>query len=169
MTGGASDGAAADRFLDEHLLTLMARAAHGAAAEFHTALRRAGVPVPVWQVLSALQGVEDDTVTGLAAACLLQQPTMTKLLDRMVRDGLVHRASDPRDRRVVRIRPTERGRAMLNDLLPLARRHEEEVLARLPAEDAARIKRLLQAIIAEGEQRARRGRRRPSSPALPSR
>ncbi len=147
------------RFVEEDLLALMARAAHDASAEFHGALRAAGVAVPVWQVLAALAGVEDETVTGLAQTCLLQQPTMTKLLDRMVRDGVVARRSDPRDRRVVRIQLTGRGREMLERLVPLARRHEAAVLARLPEEDAARIKSLLRALAdPDGRQGRRRGR-----------
>lgn len=150
------------RFVEEDLLALMARAAHEASAEFHAALRAAGVAVPVWQVLAALSGVEDETVTGLANACLLQQPTMTKLLDRMVRDGQVGRRSDPRDRRVVRIQLTPRGREMLERLVPLAHRHEAAVLARLPEEDAGRIKALLRAL-ADGDGRgAGRRRARPS-------
>ena len=58
--------------------------------------RRRGVGVPVWRVLASLSGSRGETVTGLAEVCLLQQPTMTKLLDRMVRDGLVTRAQDAR-------------------------------------------------------------------------
>ncbi len=96
-------------------------------------------------------------MTSLADACLLQQPTMTKLLDRMVRDGLVARRPDPRDRRVVRIQLVERGRDMLERLVPLARQHEALVLARLPQEDAERIKSLLRALAGRAGPR-RRGR-----------
>ena len=136
------------RFIDDYLLYLLARASHAISAEFHEQLRRRGVAVPVWRVLASLVGGEGETVTGLATVCLLQQPTMTKLLDRMVRDGLVERAQDVRDRRVVRIRLTPRGQTTVTDLLDMARQHEAEVLARHDLADSGPLKELLRAIIA---------------------
>lgn len=146
---------ASTRFIDDYLLYLLARASHVVSAEFHTILRRAGVAVPVWRVLATLAGSPGETVSGLADACLLQQPTMTKLLDRMVRDGLVKRLPDARDRRVVRIQTTPRGETVVNELLASAKKHESEVLARHPELDAMAVKDLLRGMIA----RHRKGRR----------
>ncbi len=140
------DGRADGRFVDDYLLYLMARASHAISAEFHATLRRAGVQVPVWRVLASLSGSEGETVTGLAEACLLQQPTMTKLLDRMVRDGLVKRLPDARDRRVVRIQMTQRGEALVRDLLGAAKAHEADLMARFPDIGAQRLKELLRAM-----------------------
>ena len=86
------------RFIDTYFLYLLARASHLMSASFHDQLRRRGVQIPVWRVLASLVGSpHGETVTGLAEVCLLRQPTMTKLLDRMVRDGLVRRDADARD------------------------------------------------------------------------
>src|SRR5215203_1679934 len=106
-----------DRFIDDYLLYLLARASHLVSSEFHQELRHRGVGVPVWRVLASLVGSErGETVTGLAEVCLLQQPTMTKLLDRLVRDGLVRRSQDGRDRRVVRVGLTPRGETIAREL-----------------------------------------------------
>ncbi|WP_207539768.1 MarR family winged helix-turn-helix transcriptional regulator [Sabulicella rubraurantiaca] len=148
------------RFVDDYLLYLMARASHAISAEFHATLRRAGIQVPVWRVLASLSGsTTGETVTGLAEACLLQQPTMTKLLDRMVRDGLVKRMPDARDRRVVRIAMTPRGEATVRDLLVSAKAHEAELLSRFPDIGANRLKELLRSMAA----RPARGRRREAA------
>lgn len=144
-----------ERFVDDYLLYLMARASHVISAEFYATLRKAGVPVPVWRVLATLTGSPGETVTGLAEACLLQQPTMTKLLDRMVRDGIVKRLPDQRDRRVVRIQMQPRGEQMVRDLLISAKAHEAEVLARFPSVDRMQLKQLLRAMLAKPP-RARR-------------
>src|SRR3954463_8460895 len=109
MTASTPSGPSSQRFIDDYLLYLLARASHLISSEFHEQLRRRGIGVPVWRVLAALVGSPGETVTGLAEVCLLQQPSMTKLLDRMVRDGLVKRTQDSRDRRVVRIALTPRG------------------------------------------------------------
>jgi len=144
------------RFIDDYLLYLMARASHLISAEFHEQLRRRGIGVPVWRVLASLVGSTGETVTGLAEACLLQQPTMTKLLDRMVRDGLVKRSQDTRDRRVVRVVLTARGEMVASDLVQAAKVHEAEVLARHPEAEAMAIKSLLRAIVSR-QSRPRRG------------
>ena len=112
--------------------------------------------MPVWRVLASLVGGEGETVTGLADMCLLQQPTMTKLLDRMVRDGLVRRTQDTRDRRVVRVALTQRGEQMVTELLEAAKRHELELMARHPQAEAAELKELLRNIIGR-HARPRRG------------
>ena len=143
------------RFVDDYLLYLLARASHTISAEFHVSLRRAGLSVPVWRVLASLSGAEPQTVTGLADACLLQQPTMTKLLDRMVRDGLVRRLPDPKDRRVVRIEMTPKGAELVKEPLVAAKRHETMIIERFPSLDGLALKQLLREMIA----RPGRGRR----------
>ena len=138
--------ASPDRFLAGFLPHLLARAAHAAAEGFGAELHRHGVSVPVWRVPAALADGPGETVSALAHACLLQQPTMTKVLDRMVRDGLVERRQDDRDRRLVRVALTGAGAARAADLIALARRHEAEVLARHPR--AGEIRDILRDIAA---------------------
>ena len=147
----ASDHGAAERLLAD----LLADAAHAVVQGFADEMRRRGASLPVWRVLAALAVRPGETVGGLAEACLLQQPTMTKLLDRMVRDGLVARVPDARDRRVVRTALTPRGEAKAADLAAAAARYEAEVLARHP--QAEGIKAVLRDIIA-GSGPARRAR-----------
>ena len=135
---------------------LLARAAHVLTQGFAEVLRRRGTSLPVWRAMAALAADPDQTVGGLAEACLLQQPTMTKLLDRMVRDGLVTRSQDARDRRVLRVALTPEGQAKAAELVAAAERYEAQVLARHP--QAEGIKPVLRDIIARsGPTRRRRG------------
>jgi MarR family transcriptional regulator, organic hydroperoxide resistance regulator len=140
----APSGGPAEEFLPD----LLARAAHMLIRGFAEELRARGASLPVWRALAALLARPSETVTGLAEACLLQQPTMTKLLDRMTRDGLVRRTQDSRDRRVVRVALTPRGAELVIGLLEAAKRHEAEVLARHPETEADDLKGLLRVIIA---------------------
>lgn len=118
---------------------LLARASHALAQGFAGELRRRGASFPVWRVLAALHASPGLTVTALAGACLLQQPTATKLLDRMARDGLVARAPDARDRRVVRVALTPEGQAKAAELVAAAERYEARVLARHPQAAGIRV------------------------------
>jgi DNA-binding MarR family transcriptional regulator len=134
-------------FVEDYLLYLLARVSHVLSGEFHNQLRRRSVGVPVWRVLASLSGSKGETVTGLAEVCLLQQPTMTKLLDRMVRDGLVTRTQDARDRRVVRVALTPKGEGLAKELIEAARQHETTVLARFPEMEAMDLKALLRSVL----------------------
>ena len=134
-------------FAEDYLLYLLARVSHVLSGEFHQQLRRRGVAVPVWRVLASLTGSKGETVTGLAEVCLLQQPTMTKLLDRMVRDGLVVRSQDARDRRVVRVALTPKGETLASELTRAAKQHEATVVARFPDMGSAELKAVLRSVL----------------------
>lgn len=85
-------------------------------------------------------------VTDLARLEGVSQPGMTQLVSRMERDGLVRRATDETDARVVRIEPTRRGHALLR------RRHAQRtaamraLLGQLNAADQAAIREALPAL-----------------------
>jgi DNA-binding MarR family transcriptional regulator len=132
------------RFVENYLLYLLARASHAASADFHARLRTLGVPVPVWRVVATLHGApRGETVGTLAEACLMQQPTMTKLLDRMVAEGLVRRRREGRQTRI-ELMPT--GEELAARLIAEAQRHEAALLAR-HAGSAVALKALLRGII----------------------
>ena len=138
--GGHDDGGGGG-FLPD----LLARASAALIRDFSDELRERGTSLPVWRAIAALAAEPGLTVTGLADACMLQQPTMTKLLDRMERDGLAARAPDPRDRRAVRVRLTPEGEARAAALAAAAARHEAGMLARFP--QAAGIKAVLRDVV----------------------
>jgi MarR family transcriptional regulator, organic hydroperoxide resistance regulator len=140
----------------EFLADLLARASHTLVQGFAEELRGRGTSLPVWRVMAALLASPGATVGDLAAVCLLQQPTMTKLLDRMARDGLVTRAQDARDRRVVRVALTPEGEAKAAELAAAAERYEAELLARHP--QAGGIRAVLRDIIAAPGTARRAGR-----------
>ncbi len=131
-------------FIDDYLLYLLARTSHLVSAAFHQRLKAQGVGVAEWRVLASLSGTPGLTVSALAVTCLMQQPTMTKLLDRMTREGLVERRADPDDRRITRVSLTPAAAARAASLIEAARAHEAEVIA--PAQAEA-IKTLLRDLI----------------------
>jgi MarR family transcriptional regulator, organic hydroperoxide resistance regulator len=132
------------RFVEDYLLSLLARASHAASAAFHARLKARGVAVPVWRVLATLHGsAQGETVGALAAACLMQQPTMTKLLDRMEAEGMIRRR---REGRQTRILPTRAGEKLAAALIAEARAHETALLARHESAAPA-LKALLRGIV----------------------
>src|SRR5919197_6687353 len=63
----------------------------------------------------------------LATALRVAESTATRVVDRLVADGLLERMPDPSDRRTVRVALTTKGRA----LLAKARRRRSQTMAEL--------------------------------------
>ena len=130
-------------FAESYLSYLLARASHTVASGFHAKLKAWKLTVPEYRVLFCLTGAD-----GLGAAmAIMAQPRMTKLLDRMARQGLVGRHSDAGDRRRVLIHLTAAGRARAVPVLRAAKVHEARLLAPFSAEERAVIKRALDLLI----------------------
>ena len=73
----------------------------------------AGVTPARLSALSVLVFGGPRSITRLAEAERVAPPTMTRVVDALERDGLVVRASDQRDRRVVRVRASAKGRRVM--------------------------------------------------------
>ena len=73
-------------------------------------LKRTGLTAPQLAVLQTLRRQGALSGRAVAEAVSLSQPTVTSILDRLERDGLVVRQRSEADRRVVHVRLTESGR-----------------------------------------------------------
>ncbi|MFF4312838.1 MarR family winged helix-turn-helix transcriptional regulator [Streptomyces sp. 900105755] len=65
--------------------------------------------VEEWRVLSLVGDGLGHPMSEIAEHALMPAPSLTKLVDRMVADNLVHRRPDPHDRRRVLLHLTPRG------------------------------------------------------------
>ncbi|SNT23576.1 MarR family winged helix-turn-helix transcriptional regulator [Rhodococcoides kyotonense] len=72
-------------------------------------LAPAHVELEEWRVLSLLSDGDGHTMAETADFALLPPPTLTKVVNRLVANNLVHRRSGTVDRRQVLIRNTARG------------------------------------------------------------
>lgn len=136
-------------FASTYLSYLLARASHVVASGFHQKLKTWKLSVPEYRVLACLTGAEGLGVGDLAAMAIMGQSRMTKILDRMERQGLVERRADTRDRRRVLIHLTAEGRARAVPMLKAAKEHETAMLAPLTPEERAMILKALDLLIRE--------------------
>jgi DNA-binding MarR family transcriptional regulator len=72
-----------------------------------------GLSLTAAATLATLERSGPRRLTALAASEGVTQPAMTQLVDRLQRTGLLDRAPDPADRRVVQVRITAQGKALL--------------------------------------------------------
>jgi len=144
----------AARFPDDYLPYLAARASHVILREFHALLPPRRLRVPEWRVLATLSAGGGYTVGALARATLFKQPTLSKLLDRLERKGLVRRAAAGMDLRQSVVELTAKGRGRIAPVIAQARRHEKRALQGFRARDIQALKRLLRAFTAGFEGKA---------------
>ncbi len=116
--------------------------------ELQERLRPAGVPIEQLRILEALQEDDGRTMGDLAAHALIEPTTLTKIIDRMVSDGLIHRRPDPDDRRRVLIRTAAGGKALYKRLDHITTGQEERLQeAEIPPAKMEELRRLLSEII----------------------
>ena len=129
---GADRAALADR-LHSVAIHLLRRVRRGDDA--------AGLSAPRLSALSVVIYRGPISLTELAKAEAVTAPTMTRLVQALVKAGLVEKSVDASDNRAVLLRATDAGRRTLD--LARARRLAaiEELLSRLDPEEAATVER----------------------------
>lgn len=131
------------KFTDDYLLYLLAQASASVSASFHAALAQQGVAVSTWRILASLYPDDAMTISELAASCMAKQPTMTRMVDRLVAEGLVIRTPAGGDRRRVHVHLTDDGRRRAAALVADAKRNEAEALASYSEAERAALKATL--------------------------
>ncbi len=109
-------------------------------------LKPHGLSLTQFNVLRVLRGAGGDGLTcgDIAARLINRDPDVTRLLDRLEKQGLVQRARSTQDRRVVLTAISEQGRVLLDSLdAPLHEQHRHQ-LGHLGPEKLARLLALLE-------------------------
>ena len=138
---------ARSRPITEHIAYLLAQANRQVHQQLDEGFRHEGVPVEQWRILKLLVEQNGRPMSELTQAALLNHPTLTKMIDRMVSDALVYRRPDRADGRRVLIFISERGRAMNDRLNRLANLRQAEIVEGYGDRETEELKRLLSELI----------------------
>lgn len=131
------------RPLSEHLAYLLAQANRQIQKQLDDEFSDEGVPVEQWRILSLLSEKNGRSMSDLTRAALLNHPTLTKMIDRMISNALVYRRADPKDGRRVLIFISEHGRAVNERLNRLANQHQAELVEGYGDRQTEALRRLL--------------------------
>ena len=122
---------------------LLARVCKAHRGSVGAALSEVGLHVGQEMVLSHLWRRDELTPSELADLLGVEPPTVTNMLSRMERGGLLERCRDPRDARCTRVRLTQKGQELRE---PVERRWEavqERAFEGITAEEEALLRGLL--------------------------
>ena len=135
--------------LDNYLPYLINRVG-SAIAEIYTGdtLTPLGISLDVWRVLAALSNNGEQRQIDLVVMTSIDVSTMSRLITRMVRQGLVTRNRSKTSSREVVVALSAKGRAQVESLIPIAKKLEVTAASGLPPKDLAVVKRALKRMYA---------------------
>ncbi|WP_243613361.1 MarR family winged helix-turn-helix transcriptional regulator [Shimia aestuarii] len=96
--------------IQDYLSYALAAAHRKMSASLNARLKEHGIQIEAWRILETLETDQRLTMGQLAEIVLMNPPTLTKLVDRMVSDGLVHRQVAQADHRQINVLATALGK-----------------------------------------------------------
>jgi DNA-binding MarR family transcriptional regulator len=128
------------------------RIARGLARIGDVRLRDLGFATAQLPVLTALKDGASMSQTELARWAKVEQPTMAQMLARMERDGIIHRESDPKDRRGSLVSLTRQARSRLPAGRAILRQGNVEMTKGLSSSEVETLIGLLRRVLGNVEQ-----------------
>lgn len=129
--------------IEHNVAYIAARVARHLERDLEEALRPEKIPVSTARVLGLLADDQGRPMSELADAVLVDPPTITKMIDRLVSQSLVFRAPDPDDRRRVLIFMAPRGEELWQRIAPAVARQQQRIEAAMGTAELNRLCRML--------------------------
>lgn len=135
-------------FAHRNLPRLLLQAREALMAHARPGLREQGLSDQQWRVLRVL-GEHGVVETGrVAREAFILGPSLTGVLSRMERDGLIERARDPQDQRRTVVEATAKGRKLVDKLSHSIEAHYAWMEKSLGKQKLAQLYALLDDVIA---------------------
>ncbi len=170
--------------LSDYLPYLLNRVGAAMVIRFsEEALARHGLSISLWRVLAALSHLGAQRQIDVADLTSIDVSTLSRLVSRLVRMGLVTRERSARSNREVTLGLTTKAHRLMAQLLPIARRLEQTATREMTSREVKTAKHLLrqmyenltrrdaalktiegEAILVSGSRPPGRAARRPASP-----
>ena len=131
--------------VEDRLIFLISKVCQKLIINLQKAFSENGVEVTPIQVmlLFFLQKNNGSSLTQISQGLMLENPTVTGLIDRLEKSGYVKRSDHPNDRRVYLVHLTEKGKKIANKALPIVKRLNEEVKKGYSKEEIEAFKKVL--------------------------
>lgn len=120
-----------DTFLPYQLSVASSRVSRAFAERYR---RDFGLSIPEWRVLAHLAQAGAVSVREIHARVDLDKSRVSRAAARLEAAGHITKTSDPRDGRLVQLALTDKGRALVDRIIPVAMQYQAELEARLGKE-----------------------------------
>ena len=130
----------------DNLGTMVADVSHLMRRAFDERARGIGLSRPQWRVLTMLRRHEGINQGGLAELVEVEPITLCRMVDRLQEAGLVERRANPADRRAWLLHLTDKARALLEEMRPMAFSLFDDAMAGLDLTERSDLFRMLERI-----------------------
>ena len=121
-----------DRFMPYRLSVLSNRVSDAIARHYS---ERFGLSIPEWRVMAVLGGTPGLSAREVAQRTAMDKVQVSRAVAALVAGRRVQRALDAKDGRVLRLTLTRSGRAIYDEIVPLALHLEEVLLGALSPQE----------------------------------
>lgn len=133
--------------IQDYLSYSLAAAHRKMSVALNERLRQHGIQIERWRILETLAADQRLTMGQLAEIVLLKPPTLTKLVDRMVSDGLAHRQVAQADHRQINVLPTALGTKRMLQIRREVQLEDTAIQSLLGKEEADKLIELLREVV----------------------
>jgi len=127
------------------MLLLAAREA--VTQRFRHQAKAHGLTEQQWRVVRALAEVESLEIIALSAVCHIHSASLSRILPKLGKAGLISRCSNAADHRRVIVSLTPRGRRLLEELMPDSRKIYQQLARDVGPERLERMYAMLEEFI----------------------
>lgn len=132
--------------IQNYLSYALAAAHRKVSTSLNERLRKHGIQIEAWRILETLEAGDRLTMGELADVVLMNPPTLTKLVDRLVSDGLVHRQVARNDHRQINVLPTALGKKRMMQIRQEIQDQDAILLEQLGDSQSQQLIQLLRGI-----------------------
>lgn len=118
-----------------------------------SALSRHGLSIAMWRVMAVLAANGSQRQIDLADLTSIDSSTLSRMVTRLVRMRLVTRTRSTKSNREVAVELSPKGKALVAELIPIARDYEAVAIAGLSREELDVLKSSLRRIYANMKSR----------------
>lgn len=129
------------KFVPFRLNRLAAEVSLALSSEYQA---RYGLDIPEWRVLATLGFRKEPCSAQYISHCTrTHKSTISRAVTTLLEQRLIERVANQDDRREFRLRITRKGVALYEELIPRLLRREQQIMARLSAQERKEFARLL--------------------------
>ncbi|MGF6710260.1 DNA-binding MarR family transcriptional regulator [Luteibacter sp. W1I16] len=134
-----------EHFLPYRLSILSNTVSQSIAAEYQD---RFELSMTEWRVMAVLGRFAELSAREVAERTAMDKVAVSRAVARLVEAGRVDRGTHDGDKRRSVLKLSEAGWAIHDEVAPMARAHERELLAKLDEEERAQLNRILDKLLA---------------------
>jgi len=129
-----------ERFAPYRLSVLSNRVSSAIARQYS---ERFGLTIPEWRTMAVLGGTPNLSAREVAERTAMDKVQVSRAVDSLTRARRVQRQPDPADGRIMRLSLTAKGRAIYDEVVPLALHLEDVFLSALSPEERRQFDALM--------------------------